>query len=223
MLSAILFDLDGTLADTERENAESVARALAGAGRPMTEEERAFVVGHGWREIYALLERNRPTGFTFEALKAAATGKKAEILRAGGLRELPGARAAIERFAGRCPVGVVTGSGREEAELVLDLLGVRARLGCLVAVEDVAHGKPAPDGYLLGATRLGAPAGACLVVEDAPPGIRAARAAGMRCVAVGAGNFAGFDQSEADAVIPSLCELDDGLLSRLGLAPPGAD
>ena len=64
MLRATLLDLDGTLVDTERENAESVARALARVGRPMSEEEREFVIGHGWREIYALIEANRPSGLS---------------------------------------------------------------------------------------------------------------------------------------------------------------
>jgi HAD superfamily hydrolase (TIGR01509 family) len=208
---AILFDLDGTLVDSERENAESVARALLRHGRPMTAAERDFVVGNGWREIYALLERHQPTGFTFEALLAAATEEKTALLRTQGVRELPGARAAVERWARRGPVGVVTGSGREEARLCLSLLGVEHLLRCLVTTEDVTRGKPAPDGFLLGAERLGLSPAECVAVEDSAAGIAAARAAGMRCVAVQAGNFLQQDQSQAEQVIATLDLLDAAL------------
>src|SRR5262245_24311709 len=215
MLRATLLDLDGTLVDTERENAESVARALAHVGRAMSNAEREFVIGHGWREIYALIEANRPSGLGFEQLVAASARAKADLLRQDGLRVLPGVREATLRLAERGALGVVTGSSREEAELVLELAGLLGALACLVTSEDVPRGKPAPDGYLLGAERLGIPPTACLVVEDSQAGIAAARAAGMRCVAVAAGNFAGQDQSEADAVVATMADIDEQLLARL--------
>src|SRR5437773_2264451 len=109
MFAAVLLDLDGTLVDSERQNTESVARALARVGRRLTEQERAFIVGHGWREIYALIERNGPTGLSFDALKQAATREKIELLRADGLTVLPGVQAALASLAERMVLGVVTG------------------------------------------------------------------------------------------------------------------
>ena len=215
MMNAALLDLDGTLVDTERENAESVARALARVGRPMSAEEREFVIGHGWREIYDLLEHNRPTGMTYDALKHAAALEKEKILREKGLVVLPGAKAALARLADRGGVAIVTGSSREESELVLELMGVRELVDALVTAEDVPHGKPAPDGFLLASERLGVLPPGCLAVEDSEAGIRAARDAGMRCVAVRAGNFAKQSQAEADVVIDTLDQLDDALIERL--------
>src|SRR5437763_13854592 len=110
MRAAVLLDLDGTLVDTERENAESVAVALRAVGRGMSAPEREFVIGHGWREIYELLERNQPTGLTFDALKGAAARAKADILAEEGLTALPGARHAVERWCAECRGGLVTGS-----------------------------------------------------------------------------------------------------------------
>src|SRR5579883_2243512 len=72
MVRAILFDLDGTLVDTERENAESIAVVLGARGRPMSDEERRFVVGHGWREIYEHLVAGGGVDLSFEQLKEAA-------------------------------------------------------------------------------------------------------------------------------------------------------
>jgi HAD superfamily hydrolase (TIGR01509 family) len=215
MMRGVLLDLDGTLVDSEEQNAEAVARALATMGRPMTAEERHYVIGHGWREIYDHLEAGRPTGYAFEALLAAAARERERLIREEGLRVLPGVKEAIRRLCARVPVGVVTGSAREEAELVLSLLGVRAALACVVTAEDVPRGKPSPDGFLLGASRLALSPGGCLAVEDSEAGIRAAHAAGMRCVAVAAGNFARQDQSGADVVIETLDDLDDALLLRL--------
>ena len=220
MMTASLVDLDGTLVDSERENAESVARALARVGRPMNAEEREFVIGHGWREIYDFIEKNQPTGLTFEELKHASAIEKEKILREEGLNVLPGAKQALERLAERAPLGVVTGSSREEAELVLELMGVRELLDALVTAEDTKRGKPSPDGFLLGADRLGVLPPGCMAVEDSRAGIRAAREAGMRCVAVRAGNFAKQDQSEADLVIDTLEQLDDALIDKLMVRMP---
>lgn len=222
MFAAVLLDLDGTLVDSERQNMESVARALARVGRPLSDEERAFIVGHGWREIYALIEKNRPTGMTFEELKSAATAEKIELVRKNGLCVLPGVRKAIQHLGAKRALGVVTGSGRQEAEFTLREIGVWDALRTLVAAEDVPRGKPAPDGFLLGAERLGMAAPRCLAIEDSQAGIAAARAAGMRCLAVAAGNFSGCDQSHADAIIGTLEELSDDLLGRLYQGGPGA-
>src|SRR5262249_51704546 len=112
-------------------------------------------------------------------------------------------------------VAVVTGSSREEAELVLEIMGIGELLDALVTTEDVKHGKPAPDGFLLAADRLGVLPAGCLAVEDSSAGIRAARDAGMRCLAVRGGNFSNQDQSEADAIIDTFAELDDALIERL--------
>jgi sugar-phosphatase len=215
MLRAVLFDLDGTLVDSERENAESVARVLERRGRPVTAYEREFIIGHGWREIYAKLEQNRPTGLTFDELKQASANEKERLVLEAGLRVLPGAKQAMQRLSSRCKVAVVTGSARQEAEFCLRLMGVRDLVVCLVASEDVPRGKPSPDGFLSAASSLGVTPAGCLVLEDSFAGIAAARAAGMRCVAVRAGNFAGQDQAAADVVIESLLELDEPLLARL--------
>ena len=102
-------------------------------------------------------------------------GAVAEDPAVDGIRLLPGARAATaslptDRWA------VATSAARAIAERCLS--GVDLRPGALVAIEDVARGKPAPDPYIAAAMRLGADPADCLVIEDAPPGITAGRAAG---------------------------------------------
>ena len=89
--------------------------------------------------------------------------------------------------------------------LVLESLGLREAFAALVAEEDVTRGKPDPEGFLLAAERLGVAPARCLVVEDAPEGVRAAKAAGMRCLAVATTRPPPM-LAEADLVLPSLAD-----------------
>jgi beta-phosphoglucomutase-like phosphatase (HAD superfamily) len=219
MLSAVIFDLDGTLADTERQNAESVARALARAGRTVTEKERAFVVGHGWREIYQHLCERAPLPFTLPELMARAAVERERLVEADGLDVLPGAVEAVRRVAARVPITVVSGSSRGEIAFCLRALAVDGLIPWYVGAEDVPRGKPFPDGYLYAAQRLGVAPARCIAIEDSTAGILAAKAAGMRCVAVRAGNFAQQDQSGADRAVDTLNEVNDRLLDEVAGRP----
>jgi|SRR5579871_2573294 len=210
-MRAFLFDLDGTLVDSERENADSVVEVLRARGRQVSDEERAFVVGHGWREIYDHLVAGGGVTLGYDELKERAAIVKERLCEARGLRILPGAVAFVRRAASFGPCAVVTGSSRREAEWTLRKLALDGAVRALVAAEDAPRGKPSPDPYLEAAKRLGVPPSACIAFEDSLHGIRAAKAAGMKCVALAAGNFLGHDQSGADLVAASFEALGDRL------------
>jgi beta-phosphoglucomutase-like phosphatase (HAD superfamily) len=97
-------------------------------------------------------------------------------------------------------------------------LGVRDAFAFLLGAEDYARGKPHPEPYLMAIERFGVPAGACVVIEDATPGILAGRAAGARVVAVRAGNFVGYDLSAAHVVVDTLADVTDELCASLTAA-----
>ena len=215
VIRAVLFDLDGTLVNSERQNADAVERVLGRRGRAMTAEEREFVIGHGWREIHAFLA-GRGVELTLEVLMAESAREREALAAAEGLHVLPDAVPAVERIARRFPTAVVSGSSRAEVAWCLGALGLRDRVRFFVAAEDTSRGKPHPDGYLLAATRLGVAPAECVTIEDSTAGIAAARAAGMRCVAVRAGNFAGQRQDGADRIIDTLESLDEALIASLG-------
>jgi HAD superfamily hydrolase (TIGR01509 family) len=97
---------------------------------------------------------------------------------------MPGAVAAVRRLASRWPLGLASSSPRALIDVVLDRTGLAASFEATVSTEEVARGKPAPDGYLLAARRLGVDPAACAAVEDSSNGLRSADAAGMRVIAV---------------------------------------
>jgi HAD superfamily hydrolase (TIGR01509 family) len=212
---AFLFDLDGTLVDTERDNVESVVLAVRNLGAELDAEERRFVVGHSWNEIHALIARNHRLTVSMDELIAQAVDEKRRLMTGKGFTPLPGALEAVRRFGRRAPMAVVSGASRVEVQDAIDGLGIRASFQFLLGAEDYSRGKPDPEPYRTAMERLAVEPGRCIVLEDAQPGVQAARAAGARVVGIRAGNFVGYDLSAADAVVETLDEVTDALCDRL--------
>jgi HAD superfamily hydrolase (TIGR01509 family) len=214
-VEAILFDLDGTLVDSERENVESVVLAARGMGAHLSNEERGFIIGHSWNEIHAMIVRNHGLAVSMPALIAAAVEEKRGLLAATGYRPLPGAIDAVRRLSLLAPLALVSGASRQEVQDALTSTGLQSLFQLALGAEDYQRGKPAPEPYLLAIARLGVSAGRCIAIEDATPGIVSAREAGARVIAVRAGNFAGYDLSGADKVVDTLHDVTYELCEQL--------
>jgi sugar-phosphatase len=215
-IRGFLFDLDGTLIDSERETAEAMARGLArGAGVVIDQAMRDFIIGRSWVAIYDELKHRWPQlAWTRAETIAASAAMRDEVFAEIGLTVLPGAREVLAWTRGT-PRALVTGSSRAEATQALPYIGENAEFDAVFAAEDVARSKPAPDGYLAGAAAIGVLPSDCLVVEDSVSGIAAGRAAGCIVLAVRAGNFGGWDQSGAHRVVETLSELTPALAEEL--------
>lgn len=198
--SAFLFDLDGVLVDS-RAVVERTWRRWA--LRHQLDAEELLRVAHGRRALDTL-QAVVPHLATDQEV---AWLDDTELADVEGLRAVPG---AAEFLASLPPDrwAIVTSCGRALAEIRLRSAGLPIPQ-IVVTAEDVARGKPAPDGYQLGATRLGYDAARCVVFEDAPPGIAAARAAGARVIALRT-THADADFSGADAIIPDFTALHVG-------------
>lgn len=217
---AFLFDLDGTLVDSERETGEAMARALArGLGIQIEQYDKDFIIGRSWVAIYDSLKSRYPQlSWNREETIARTAMLRDEVFAEIGITVLPGAREVL-RYTQPKPRALVTGSSRVEATQVLPLIGPEAAFDVIFAAEDVPRSKPAPDGYQMAIARLGVAPHQCVVIEDSVAGIAAGRAAGCIVVAVRAGNFGGWDQSGAHRVIDTLEGFPD-LLDELASIDP---
>lgn len=216
MIRGFLFDLDGTLVDSERETAEAMARALLrGQGIAIEQYDRDYIIGRSWIAIYDSLASRYPQLTWNRAETIAQTSiLREEVFAEMGITVLPGARDMLAWTAAH-PRALVTGSSRVEVTQVLPLIGEVAHFETIVAAEDVTRSKPAPDGYEKAMAALGLSPRECLVIEDSPAGIQAGRTAGCLVVACRAGNFGGWDQSAAHHVIDTLVELTPALVEQL--------
>ena len=190
--SAFLFDLDGVLVDS-RAVVERVCRMWA--ARLGIDSDALLRVAHGRRTRDTV----RIVAPHLDPEREAAWIDKAELLDTEGLVEVPG----VGRFLASLPAGgwaVVTSCAPDLARLRLSAVGLPIP-EVVVTSDDVSSGKPAPDGYRLGAQRLGIDPTSCVVFEDAPPGIAAGLAAGARVVALRT-THPNADFSGAAAVIP---------------------
>lgn len=195
MIRAILFDLDGTLSDTEPIHFEAFAEIFRAEGIELSSGEYfGRLIGYNDRDCFATVlgEHGRETG---PARIQALIERKAVYYQAAiADRDVlyPGAVAFVRECAARFPLMVVTGTLRVEAETILARAQIRELFLDVIAAEEVERGKPAPDGFLAALGRLGfllrprpsITARECLVIEDTDAGIEAAHRAGMPVLAV---------------------------------------
>ncbi|MFI1226651.1 MULTISPECIES: HAD family hydrolase [unclassified Streptomyces] len=181
----VIFDLDGTLVDSEPNYYEAGRRLLARYGvRDFGWEDHTRFIGIGTRETLTALREEYGIDAPVEELLAGKNDLYLEL--AGASTEVfPQMRVFVERlYAAGVPMAVASGSSRAAIGAVLAVTGLDGYIPLYVSAEEVAHGKPEPDVFLETARRMGAEPADCVVLEDAPPGAAAAHAAGMRCVAV---------------------------------------
>lgn len=182
---SVIFDLDGTLVDSEPNYFEAGRRVLAAHGvAGFGWAEHTEFIGIGTRETLEILRARYALDAPLDELLAAKNRAYLEL--AGTATDVfPEMRAFVERLSAEGVVmAVASGSSRAAIEAVLAATGLAGRFAVTVSAEEVGRGKPEPDVFLEAARRLGAAPGDCVVLEDAPPGAAAARAAGMRCIAV---------------------------------------
>ncbi|MBD0421273.1 HAD family phosphatase [Streptomyces sp. TRM S81-3] len=182
---SVIFDLDGTLVDSEPNYYEAGRQTLAEHGvTDFTWADHEGYVGISTQETVTDWKKRYGLRASVEELLADKNRRYLELVR-GSTRAYPEMRKFVELLAGDgVPLAVASGSSREAIEATLAGAGLDGYLRTLVSADEVTHGKPAPDVFLEAARRLGAEPADCVVVEDAAPGAAAAHAAGMRCIAI---------------------------------------
>jgi len=220
MFSAILFDLDGTLIDTESLWAAAVGRALEERDCLLTAPQLVeLVYGRAWRDIFADIRQRYPEAYDDYAVMTAVAQGHFHALRQTRDIRIPGSIEVLIRLAAAYPVAIVSGSARRDIARELDALALTAHVRFFLGCEDYTPGKPHPACYQLAAERLAVPPANCLVFEDSTHGVRAAKAAGMTCVALRRPEQPAQDYRDADFLVGDLREcLRDGILWLEGIA-----
>jgi HAD superfamily hydrolase (TIGR01509 family) len=178
--------MDGLMVDTEPLSRASWDRVLAEEGVVIGDDLYARMLGRRTTESVELVLAAHLLPWSAAELIDLKTRAFMEIL-SEGIPAMPGLHALLDELDRRgLPWGVATSSPRPVAAVVLRGLALDGRCQALAAGDEVARGKPAPDLYLLGASRLGVAPATCLALEDTAVGCASAAAAGMRAVAVGA-------------------------------------
>lgn len=207
-MKTILFDMDGVLVATERMHYEALNTVLAEAvGRTMDWAYYAMFVGSTNAFMWARLEKDFALGGTSPALHEAYTRRKQEILARDGYTPVEGAPQLVRTLAQQgYRLAVASSSPMCDIEAAMQELGIIDCFEVLVSGETVAHPKPAPDVFYEAAARMHTEPKNCVVIEDSANGVRAAKAAGMTCIALRNPDSGNQDLSPADYIVDALCD-----------------
>ncbi|MBV6700939.1 HAD family phosphatase [Kitasatospora aureofaciens] len=211
-LQAVLLDMDGTLVDTEDFWWQAEASLFAELGYALNEEDRAQVVGGPMTRVIDYLIGTTGVDLSPADLTVLINQRFVDLL-GGGVPLMPGAERLLNTLAAHgIPAALVSASHRHVIDIVLRSLGAE-HFAFTIAGDEVPRTKPYPDPYLEAARRLGADPARCVVVEDAPTGVRAAEAAGCPVIAVP--SVAAIEPAPGRLVLPSLEQVDLELLRSL--------
>lgn len=177
-MRAVLFDMDGTLVDSEGQTDDAIAAVMERHGHSGAALPPDQTRGRTWGDIVrALHARHAPLDVDDDTLERELVDAWGATV--DGMTPLPGAVDCVRLTSSLVRTAVVSSSPRALIERILGKLDLAAVVDAVVGAEDVAHPKPAPDCFLEAATRLQVEPRACVVVEDSRAGLMAARAAGM--------------------------------------------
>lgn len=204
MTQALLFDMDGVLVDTEKIHQESRLRIYSKYGMDFELLKDIPVNGRNTDSIFMDVHARLP----FPVPLAQVIREKRDIFVAllkEPILPLPGIKDILSRYRGRLKIALVSASARQNIDAVMRNTGLFVYFDAMVCAEDVKFYKPDPEGYLMGARKLGVEPASCVVFEDSRIGVLAAKNAGMRVVGVKTG-YGTDDLRLADVEVPDIAQ-----------------
>ncbi len=197
--------MDGLLVDTETLGIEVAVKTCKELGLELAPEEQKSFIGVTDEKFYRELFEKRGLGYEVpEVLKKHF--EVYEALLQTNLRPFPGAESLPKELKSQgLRLALVSGSTAGQIDTILTSLGIKEQFEVVVSEGDISHSKPDPEGYLLAAQKLGIKPEECIVLEDATTGVKAAKNAGMKVIAVR--NNGDQDLSLADTIVSNLTEV----------------
>ena len=214
---AVIFDMDGVIVDSEQVYQEIERQMYDDLGIPVTPEEQRLFIGAAERSMWQYMkDKYQMDAETDFLVKEERARLMSQLDLPGCIPLMPGIRELLEALVhDGIPALVASSSSREIIEKVLRVNDIRHFFKDITGGDDVLHSKPAPDIFLKTASKAGTVPGRCLVIEDSENGIRAARSAGMKVIALLNHYSGGLDLSEATRIIHALHELDSNVIRQM--------
>ncbi|MDZ7318457.1 MAG: HAD family phosphatase [candidate division KSB1 bacterium] len=216
IIKAVLFDFDGVIANTLTYHVQAWQQVFAAHGVEILADDVCLLEGQLAEEIGRQLAQQKGVSLSEYALREMVRQKRAIYNQITQAMVYPAARRLIDYLKENAiKIALVTGALRQNVETVTGKEFL-TQFDVIIAGNDVARTKPHPDPYLAAAEKLHVPPSNCLVIENAPLGIRAAKEAGMFCVALKTTIHDNAQLSEADMILENMNDLlHDDLLSQL--------
>jgi beta-phosphoglucomutase family hydrolase len=214
-IKAIIYDVDGTMIDSEPLHVAAWDKALQSYGKCLADLSQEFQATMAGKKPIAIAE-GMVAELGLSATPVELLAKKTALFMASvttDLHGMPGVVESIKRFRAQgLPLGIGTSLDRNYINLVLNKLEVKNYFDVVVTGDEIKNGKPHPDTFLTVVRKLGLAPQECLVLEDAKSGIQSAKAAGCYCIAIKNPNALPQDTSEANLTVDSLNEIDNEAL-----------
>ncbi|TLM62985.1 MAG: HAD family phosphatase [Deltaproteobacteria bacterium] len=199
----IFWDNDGVLVDTEGLYFQASREALARIGYTLTPDQFAAISLASGRSVFELATED---AVLMDELREVRNRRYAELL-AGTNLLLPGVHETVSRLGAQRGMAIVTSSRRDHFDLIHATTGLLPFFDFILCREDYREAKPHPEAYLLALQRSGRRPADCLVIEDSPRGLAAAKTAGLTCWVIPSAQAAGQDFSAADRILGDITEL----------------
>ena len=223
MLKAVIFDLDGTIIDSEPLHSEAVLRIFREHSITLAKGDLDRYIGISNTVMWREMRRDHGLIESIEDLKAQQYKLNLELLNAAGSILMPGVPELLENLRSHgIAMAIASSSAREYITTVVAEYGLDGYFSHLVSGEEVPRGKPRPDIFLKAAELLGTSPSDCVVIEDSDNGLNAAREAGIRAVGIQNSNSGNQSLALADRVVKSIPEITIELLNKLVDPTPAA-
>jgi HAD superfamily hydrolase (TIGR01509 family) len=217
MVSAVVFDFDGVIVNSEPLHLAATQQALATRGIELSAEEYYDrYVGFDDVGMFNQLAVDRGLIWCSDDLQEMLVAKalQFEALETSGALLVPGAAECVRRMAALSPIAIASGARREEIERILDRVKLRSLFQTIVAAGETPSGKPAPDPYLAAVAKLRAKPASAIAIEDTSAGLASAKAAGLRCIGITT-TFPAAKLSLADTIVHSMDEITQDTIRLL--------